>query len=1288
MLRTLALLLALVACATGQTLKILSERYNSFVLNGVFQQNHTITVQCTDADFGITRYLTVTRADGTSNTIGVRCNAPTYTYTTTLVGYVPADGISLLFSNCLVQNPYGYDPNLLAQIDLDRAPSNPGQLVAQSIHRRKLVHEVRPDSLARPFQQRKFFGALIGGIVGGIIACAIPLGLCGGGGGADPAKLAELNTRVDALQGQTNNLIAATDKMAGQITNLFTAQSEFATTVSASLTTTTQLFNQQLDLANKSLQAQKNTTDYLSFLNGGLTQDFGNLRTQLLGTQTQVSSLETQVLAGFNVSAGNLAAVVRDLNYVSGNLTLQMNNSNIQSAKRLGYLRARVEKLTVTTQLQLMQINDLLRNTQARRALAQFTQAKIPDIINQGFTPFLGNLGTAPAADSSEFVWKMNIEVSRVLYIRNSGGLSAQQLDVAWYCNTQKLIEFGNSVSTYLDIFRQFGPSNCNNTIAGNCTCWAVSQRYSCATTSGAYNSSDWLNKTDLRNSSVCTSAVTTSAAVSHVTLDSLLVVLSAVCNDGTWNGLDLRVISGLLGRSASIPANSAVCTMVFDTLADVSATGINFMYAILFYLQLSFSKVYVASDSYAKYIYGTVPDGVSTVDDPLGVVNGTDVRCYYSTFMSYDAVHPMLPVYKMTFVSTSASVTMTLDNVTTNDITQVTQAVPDSFLLGPFDSQFVVNNPADTSVSYDVPFSAITLSPSSEGRCGGVDYALVDNPNNFTISKWNVANRGVFNHFCATNVPSYFKRTLNGQGLCTGTALAGEGTWCTVRQNFEITSTVDGFKLQPRTGTGATTIVEMVIPDGNITSLLFSECPSISLQQTAPNVATLTLGNPRPDGDITVAIVLGGQCAATVSSFTISKNTQRDYLIPVCSGKTSSSRTVSVFRYDSAQQLHLCGNTTNITVDRQTFISQFSTPDILQVNVTNQLSLDVNQLALQRAMNDIRDIVAQLAIASVKAQISTGVQLDALSYNNFKLVLDRLQDGSVITAALINSTRNTALFDYSGAFAQYSVDQYANIAEMNSTINGSKFILDVLSQQAYNASSLAAHIAELTNTTNIAVNEWRAAVAAYANATLAAIQANVAYLNSIHFSGPVGLGGLSDFFGGVGSFLLDDVLDPGIGLLKEGIGFVAKAVVGAANFAADLVKTGLNGLLGLTGDLFKIFFWVIVAVVAFLGIGAIGSLLLSPQVIAILTGKFSTSDLADVKQAEKDRKLQAAQQATQERAAAKNNNQPAVKPETPAEPTAPGPTQPTTGYNTNAYSRARVRQAMRYQPVARNEDD
>lgn len=1211
LLRCCVALTWLVVWCQGQALTILSQYRQAYVLNGAFQQINTMTIQCTDSDFGIWRYLAVTRADGTSQTVGVRCNAPTYTYTKTLVGYVPADGVALAFSNCLVQNPYSFDSSLLAEADFTRAPTNPGQLVAQSIHRHQKHVSVNPDH--RLHKRRKgLLVSLLGGAIGGVIYCAIAG--CGGGGGADQGKLDELNNRINALKQAGDELKTATDTMTGQITQLFTAQAQFADNVTASLQTTQQLFTEQLNLANQSLQAQRSTTDYLTYLNGGLTQDLGNLRTQMIGTQSQLGTLEQSVISGFNVTAGNLAAIVRDMTYIEGNLSLQINTSSTLAANRLGYLRSRLEKLTIKTQSQINLINDLIRNTQARRALTRFVTSQIQGIVDQGYTPFLATLGTQPAPDTSEFVWKMNIEVSRVLYIRNSGGLTAQQLDVAWYCNTQQIIEFGDSVSSYLDIFRHFGPNFCNSTVANNCTCWAVSQRYSCAITANAYNNSDWFLQSDLRASNVCTSAVTTDAAVSHVTLDSLLVVLSTVCNDGTWNNGDLRVISGMLGRSASIPYNALVCDMVFDTMADVTATGLNFMYGILFYMQLSFIKVFQAKDSYAKYIYGTLPDGITTIEDPLAVVNGTDVRCFYSAFMSYEGIEPMPPLYKLTFASTTASVTVTVDNVTSTDVTEVTQAVPNDIVLPPSD-EYVVGEPADTSVLYNVPYSALTASPSPQGRCGGVDYPIIDNPANFTIVKWNAANRAIFDHFCGTNVASYYRRTLNGQGLCTGTGIIGEGTQCTVRQNFEVSSVVGGVQYQPRTGTSATTIVRVNIPDGNITSLLFSECPSISLAQTAPNVATLTLGNPRPDGDIVVAIVLGGQCSATVSSFTIARNTQRDYLIPVCTGRTSSARTVTVFRYDAQAQLQLCGNTTNFTVDRQTYLNTFATPDVIQVNLTSQVSLDSTQLTLLRTMNDMRNIVAEMVVAVVQSHLDAGTQLSPTIYNLYDSVITKLQYNAQLGADLYNTTRNTALFDYDGNLASYRNVQQQFVASANASLNASKALLGVLSNQVANVTAVNVLLQNFTITANSAVSIWGAAFNNYLNVSQATWEATRGYLNSIRFGSSFGLGGLGDFFGGIGSFLVDDVLDPGIQLFKEGIGYVAKAVVGAVNFAKDLLDKALGAVLGFGNSIFQIVFYIIIVICGLAGIAALAyvyKFFSNHQLSKLMSGTLASTDLAD----------------------------------------------------------------------------
>lgn len=1198
--------------AQSPTLKILSERLNTFFLNGQLKQNNTITVQCTDSDYGVFRYVQITKPDGTTQLLGVRCNAPTYTFTKTLIGYVPVDGIQTVYSNCLVQNTFNIDPASMTAADFSRAPSNPAQLVAQSIHHRKHLELTRPGHFTA---HRKFFWlpilavGFVGGIAGAAMYCA--LGGCGGGG-ADEGRMNDLQAQIKSLDANKDQLNANLKTLQGQVTDLWSNQSAFATETAKALRDTTTLFTTQLGATQNTLDAQRNTTDQLQYIVNNLDVDLGNIKTKLGDTQTAISTLTDTVTAGFNVSAGNLAAVVRDMNIIVANITSRIDDVSQRCYTGIGHLRKQLEQLIAKTQAQITQLVHISRNTQARQALAEFVHSHLQGVVDDGYTPFLLNLGIAPSPDTEPLVWRINIETSRVMYIRNSAGLTAQQLDISWYCNTQKMIAFGDSIASFQDILRQFGPWNCNATIANNCTCWATTQRVSCPTTAPTYTASNWFNKTDLRDSDVCSGAVTTGALTSHVTFDSLLLVIGAVCGDGTYNNTDLRVLSGQLARSASIPVNSVVCSLEYDTIIDAVATGLNFVYASLFYLQLAFSKVYVSIDKYASYIYGVIPDGITTKEDPLAVINGTDARCFYSSFVSYDTgVEPMQPVYQLTYVSTEMTVTMTVDNVTLTDVTDITKSVPADITLPPTGS-IMVGEPADPSVCYNIPYSATSVSPASVARCGMPTYGIIDHPSNFTLAGWGTQNRAIFDHFCATSFPSYYRRSLTVGGLCTGTALAGEGALCTMRENFVVSSITGGVRYQPQTNTGSSGIVQLVVTQGNLTSLIFSECPSVSLEQTAPNVATLTLGNPRPDADITVAIVLGGDCVATTSSFTIPQNKQRDFLVPVCNGNTVSARTISIFRYDSNSDLQLCGSTTNFTIDRQTYVNTFTTPDQIKVNITTQISSDNNQIALMNSLNDLRDIMAMMALAPAQAIVSVGLQLNQSLYDDYTNILNRLSLNAQTTATLLNDTRNLALYNYTNGFAAYAANTRDSLLENDRLLNDSRALLEDLRLRVYNAESYAANIAAIT------VN----VTATYALVTELTINQNNIISNISHLTydaiNSIGgnPGGFLSFLDGMGDIILSGAEGAGK-WLQGSIEYLAKAAVGTLDFIRDFMLKGLGDLLGIAGNLFAPLFWGVIGVAALIAAymiyqkTAFADKFKNPQQLKIDKGTFSYADLA-----------------------------------------------------------------------------
>ena len=1212
----LALALALAplrARAQSPTFGILSTYLNAYALNGKLYQNMTLTIQCTDSDYGITRYLTITMADGTEDLLGILCSAPTYIYTTTLVGYIPNDGVFQAYSSCLMQSPYTLDPSTVPQIDFDRSPASPDQVIALSHHKRERAREdLRHESIhmQRHAARKSFFDG------GNSLANAFTFGLyctfkdCSGSNGPD---LTELTNRVDQLAGAKDVLNNSITSLKNSLTAFITTQANLTEINTASITNLKTLMDQNIDRATTSIMLQQNTTDYLARLNQGLTSDVSTLQASIVSTQDSVATVSANLAASYNMTLGAIDRVVYDVNLALGNLTLDVNVGFNRTTKSIAYLRSKIDRLTELTQQQINQINSLIRQTQARRAEAQWFHTLLQPTLDVGLTPFLLNLGVAPAGDTNDLVWKLNIEVTRIMYIRNNLGLTAQQTDISWYCNTQKLLDFGNSVSSFSDVLRRFGPSTCNASLAQSCECWATSQRYSCATTTQAINASDWLTKTDLRNSTVCNgSAVTTGPLTAHVTLDSLFALLSTVCSDGTNNNENLRVLSGQTGLKATIPYNSRVCTVIYDDIVDVATTGQNFIYATFFYLQLAFSKVYISSDYYARYVYGVVPDGVTTRTDDMAVVNGTDAKCHYHGFMSYDTgTNPMLPVYKITFVSQQTTVTTTLNNVTASTITDVTVSVPDSLVL-PITDTVVVGDPADPSAIWNVPIYDASISLSAEARCGHVTYPIIDYASNFTMYKWDAINKTPFDAFCATNVASYYRRTLNGQGQCTGSALIGEGSWCTTRTSFSISSRLGGFAVQPRTGTSSTVIARAIVPNGNLTQIIFSDCPSYSLVQDAPNSARLTLGNPRIDADITVAIVLGGDCAATTPSFVIPQNSQRDFFIPVCVGVVSSARTVSIFRYDADSNLQPCGNTTDITVDRANFISSFNTPDLIQTSITTQTVMDSNQLALMQTNADVRSQLAQAVLIQAQAIVATGLQIPQATFNASLAFLASLDLSTLQDIQRLNATRNTQLYNYTTEFNSYYSNISALIVSQQASINASRTTLTALAAQVFDAQSLAAQLSNLTITVTEAIANFSAALINYANIDVVAQRATLDALGQIH-SNPSLFGDLFGAFGGVLTGVISapgEVWRTSVGLLKDGIAAVVTAVVTVAELAYDILKAGISALMGIAASAFMWLFYGMMTIVGLIFIFLFLSWAKSPQFRKIIKNELSASDL------------------------------------------------------------------------------
>lgn len=826
--------LLLTTIADAQTLKILSERRNAYAINGNVFQNNTITVQCTDADFGVYRLATITKADGSTVQLAVLCSPPVYTYSLEPVGIVPRDTNLDVLISCRSSDSLKLDTTQTQDL-LERTATT--GVIGSSLQKRKAIHDSGRSLRGSRKAGKGGGGANVliqagasflfgfgGGILGGYEYCR-QIGGC-----ASKGDLEKLRGTVTDLTGTVGNLSTSLDAFYGSFVNLTNNYNNFFVSTNTRFQTVQDWVNNSLAITNASLTFMNGTNEYLKQQSQNLTRSFEELRNRSVSTDARVADLASTLSQGISGVTAALASYIAQMNNVTANLSSQFQTASGISSRELARLKQDTMRTTANLQWQITSLQQEIVHTVERRVLAAFMQERVSAAQFAGLVPFTYDVGTSPAGASAVSLWSTLLESQRILYIRDNLGLTAQMVDVSYYCDTQSLIDLQSSLESYDDFLSAIGPIGCNATLRQGCRCWVTTQRSSCPTSNTRVTTGTWLQNTTIwtgNANAVCSSAITTGSIVTHTTLPSFLSVMADVCNDGTFaNSSNYRIISGQLSRQATVGYNPLACSMALDAVMSLSNTGNSFMATMMVYLVLVFPIVRSNANQYSKIVYGQTPSGITTTEDPLIVVNGTESRCMYSGMVSYDISPSALVVYRLRFVSATSSVTVKLNNVISNVVTDVTISVPGSVALPDTDTG-VVGNPSDPSELWNIPNSELSLSPVAKSREGHITYPMMDSLANFTQAKWESVYGVAFDHFAGSASAAYYYRTINGSGLCSGNSLPGEGPWCTALQQFSIASVTGGITLTPRTGTGATVIPQLIVPDGAITSVIFSECPS-----------------------------------------------------------------------------------------------------------------------------------------------------------------------------------------------------------------------------------------------------------------------------------------------------------------------------------------------------------------------------------------------------------------------------------------------------------------------------
>jgi hypothetical protein len=1202
----LSLVVLLLLCINGpaaqaQTLKILSQRQNAYALNGRMYQNNTITVQCTDADFGVYRYATITKGDGSTVQLGVLCSPPVYSYELEEVGQVPRDARSETFAHCLTSDSLKVSTAMVNNL-LDRTTAD-STVIGSSLRRHKLVetnrHMLKPHRKLFLIDDAINFGVALGAAE---LYCKKIFGC------AKAADVEELKGKVADLRIGAAEMRRDFGYLESNFTVLTNDYTRFFNTTNTRFDYVEATFNNQLNATRASLDFMNGTNALLLRQSQALQVRFDQLQTHADNTDTEIAGLSQSLASGISGVTAALSSFIAWQNNVTLAINQRVTNVSQISADQIVALRSQVFKLTTNIRYQVSRLQDQLRETEARRAVAAFMHQKLPFILADGYTPFTEDLGTAPTGNLDASVWRMLLETHRLMYTRDNLGLSAQMVDVSYFCDTQSIIDHVLSMTSDSDFFSNMGPVGCNATTRSSCACWITTQRSSCATDATRAANGTWMQNGTLLvggSDAVCSGAITVQPAQTHTTLASFTSVMADVCNDGTYaDAPNIVIVSGQLVRAASVPYNPTVCSMAFDTINNVAANNASFMWIMQSYLAISFKVVLNNANYYAKILYGQSPAGLTTAYDPLKVINGTEARCLFTSMVSYDTTSPLLPVYRLRFVSATSSVTVKLDGVVSDVVTDVSVSVPNDIILPATDTA-VVGDPSDSSVIWNIPNEELSLSPIARAREYHVTYTMCTNISDFNVAAWEARNKDTFDHFAGSATAAYYMRIIDGSGFCTGNTLPGEGPWCTVRQDFAFSAAVGGFTLSPRTGTGAAVIGQIIIPDGSIASTIFSDCPSISIVQDNPGVATLTLSNARPDTDIVVAIMIGGQCSTTLPSFVIPALSQRDYLIQQCVSLVVSPRVVSVSRYDADSNLVQCGNTTNITISRDTFISTYSIPDLLHENITRQLSEDQTSLAIMDVINNQNAIIAGLIVAIPTAIQNTGIQMPNETIAALQDLISALQDQADAFAAAALNNRNSIVTNFTDLFNEFAPRLDDALQRGASSLDTSKEQLALLALENAAAAALFQKIVNDTAAAQIALAAALASIEGFANDTIAFAVETLNALKSMDAGDSFDLSPFSDFM----SDVVSGVSKVGRGVYNAVVG-VVEDVIHNAEKLYKLAKDLINGFFGIPGEIVKWILYIGIAVIGLSIIGAVAVALYRPQARKVAVGNLAHADL------------------------------------------------------------------------------
>lgn len=1210
----------------SQSFQIISTYLGLNDVNGFATQNQTLSGIC--LGLGGVYNFTIPASNGSLLYVEIICPEAQDLYTFSIWGWLPLDVIITSSQSCVVQNNLAYN--------LSQAPQ-PG--VTQAAFRSPSYNVSSP---TRPMASVSW-GLL--GSIGTAVACAganyATGNLAGAFGGpcspssygpswADLQSIETLNSEQWAAQDLVNQGLQNWTMVAGQeinylLTGLQDARQYQIDNTEAVNNLTLVAIQQQTQINEIAGQ----TSAALNYINGQIQVTQG----LVYQTANAVSTLASQTASEFNQTLADMAQ-----------LTVAINGQlyNMSYASYLFQISTTSKFQTVSQTLLglAFAIQGIITGQQFVPSLRQLFNAQQQAVSSFGspgqyqfFLDYMGFPGQPdPYHITDPTLVSFPIETIQLKYLFLSGPPGPDQTvqaawsSLQWTCSGIWLSTNQVPPQSWSQLMNDLGPDGCSvnsNPVTGQglnfCNCWIQLVEQGCSINSSggvplapalalwqAYNlpglpapgSPDNFCQSDLRPSLGYIPPLLEIGPLQYIRNQTdFMTYQVALCQRGAISQSNgYQIFSSYFGTYFQTPYSLLPCGgSLTQVMNPPTGDPANVVYGMNNFFRTAFGAASTSFATIATKILGSLPLNTTITTDlyqNLGI--GSVGECQTMNVVATDTTD-FIAVYKLKYEGQQKNVIVLVNGVQTAEFSDGVLTNEFSSLLPPDGSLIyqVRNTPLFQQQVYDINWDEMDGGPNAVQREGDTGYMMFP-PNangqppfgSFNITTWRQNNYVAFNHLAAFNSPKQYK-TLVNNGQCVGQpGPASDGDQCTILTKYNVEQFGNTLTFSsPYNQLGAT----VNVPQGPMTAIVGSACPSLSSAIASPNEVTITMYNQLALNN-EIQVVETGACGKTN---TVLLAPQQTYFFNVtyCSLQpTGTPIGIKLFANPGLPNAIECNNTFEVVINPTNPAVFQSAPTFGATEVQRAVSADQSLINVQQAITN--QIVLQNALTIAMMQV--------FAFNGIPVTNDTLNPlgpfASVIALANeIAQNASTALtnsqayqFSYSASVVNYSESnaallaqaQNANEAAANDTARLSNDINNALyTQQILNGITIqnAVRLNESENSLNVM------------NAAIAQIIANGEARGNNNLGDL--LGPLTNFLSGVGGF--------GEGLVHGAVGLLEN--LGAD--AADCVKGMLSGVTGVVN----------IIVLVLIVIGAIGLLGAIGYVIYYCVSKRKTDEKSTV---------------------------------------------------------------------------